>query len=57
MKLKGRRFQTEEIQTESQQVLKMLQENYLQECFKNRQRRWDRWQASQGDYFEGDAGH
>jgi hypothetical protein len=30
-------------------------ENAFQECFKNWQRRWD-CQASQGDYFEGNAG-
>jgi len=57
MKLKGRRFQTaEKIQAESQAVLNTLRENDFQECFKNWQRRWDRCQASEGDYFEGDAG-
>jgi len=56
MKLKGRRFQTlEEIQAESQVVLYTLRENDYQECFKNWQRRWDRCQAPEGDYFEGDA--
>jgi len=56
MKLKGRRFQTlEEIQAESQAALNKLRENYFQECFKNWQHHWDR-QASEGDYFEGDAG-
>ena len=55
MKLKGRRFQTEEIQAESQAVLNTLPEIDFQECFKNWQRRWDR-QASEGDYFEGDSG-
>jgi len=57
MKLKGRRFQTvEEIQAELQAVLNTLRENDFQECFKNWQRRWDRCQTSEGDYFEGDAG-
>ena len=57
MKLKGRRFQNlEEIQADSQAVLKTLRENDFQECFKNWQRRCDRSQASEGDYFEGDAG-
>ena len=57
MKLKGRIFQTlEEIQAESQAVLNTLRENDFQECFKNWQRRWDRCQASEGDYFKGDAG-
>ena len=56
MRLKGRRFQMEEIQAEWQAVLNMLRENNFQECFKNWQCRWDRCQASEGDYFEGDAG-
>ena len=57
MKLKGRRIQTlEEIQAESQSILNTLRENDFRECFKNWQRRWDRCQASEGDYFEGDAG-
>ena len=56
MKLKGRRFQTEEIQIESQAVLNTLRENDFQECFKNWQRHLDHCQASEGDYFEGDAG-
>ena len=57
MKLKGRSFQRlEEIQSEMQAVLNTLRENDFQECFKNWQRRWDRCQVSEGDYFEGDAG-
>ena len=56
MKLKGRRFQTEEIQAESQAVLNTLRENDFQECFKNWQRRWARCQASQEEYFEADVG-
>jgi hypothetical protein len=48
MKLRGRRFQTEEIQAESQAVLNMLRENYFQERFKNWQHRWDRCQVSEG---------
>jgi hypothetical protein len=56
MKLKGTRFQTEEIQAESQAVLNTIRENDLQECFKNWQHRWGRYQASEGDYIEGDAG-
>jgi len=56
MKLKVGRFQTlEEIQAESQAVLNMLRENDFQECLKNWQRCWDYCQASEGDYFEGDA--
>ena len=57
MKLKGRRFQTlEEIQAQLQAVLNTLRENDFPECFKNLQRRWDRCQASEGDYFEGGVG-
>jgi len=57
MKLKGRRFQTlEEIQAESQTVLNTLGENDFQECFKNWQHHWNRCQASEGDYFEGEDG-
>jgi transposase len=56
MKLKGRRFQmVEEIQAESQAALNTLGEHGFQECFKNWQRRWDRCQASEGNYCEGDA--
>ena len=46
----------EEIQAESQAVLNILQVNDFQECFKTWQRRWDRCQASEWDYFEGDVG-
>ena len=56
MKVKERRFQAEEIRAESQAVLNTLRENDFQECFKKWQRHWDRCQASEGDYFEGDAG-
>jgi len=57
MKFKGRRFQKlEEIQSESQAVVNTLRENDFQVCFKNWQCPWDRCQASEGDYFESDAG-
>jgi len=46
----------EEIQEKSQAVLNTLRENDFQEYFKNWQSRWDRCQASEGDYFKGDAG-
>ena len=56
MKLNRRRYQTaEEIEAESQAVLNTLGEIDFQECLKNWQRRWDRYQASEGDYFEGDV--
>ena len=56
MKLKGRRYQTEEIQAELQAVLNTLRENDFEECLKNWQCRWDRCQASEGDCSESDAG-
>jgi hypothetical protein len=46
----------EEIQAKSQAALNTLREKDFQECFKYWQRRWDHCQASEGDYFEGDAG-
>jgi hypothetical protein len=45
----------EEIQAESQAALNTLGENDFQECFKNWQCHWDRCQASEGNYSEGDA--
>ena len=54
--LRGEDFKRWRIQAESQAVLNTLRENDFQECFKNWQRRWDHYQASKGDYFEGDAG-
>jgi hypothetical protein len=46
----------EEIQAELQAVLNTLGENDFPECFKNWQWHWDHCQASEGNYFEGDAG-
>jgi len=45
-----------EIQAELQAILNTLRENDFQYCFKNWQRSWDHCQASEGYYFEGDAG-
>ena len=57
MKFKGRRFQRlEEIQAESQAVPNTLRENDFQKYLKNWQNHWDRCQASEGEYVEGDAG-
>jgi hypothetical protein len=57
IKLKGRRFDTvEEIQTESQKVLKTLTQKDFQDSFRSWQKRWDRCVRFQGDYFEGDGG-
>jgi len=56
LQLKGRRFDiVEEIQRESQNVLRTLREQDFQHAFQQWQRRWDRYVAVQGDYFEGDA--
>jgi hypothetical protein len=56
LKLKGRRFDgLEEIQRESHNVLGTLREQDFQHAFQQWQRRWNRWVAAQGDYFEGDA--
>jgi hypothetical protein len=56
IKLKGRRFDTaEEIQAESQKVLKMLTQKDLQDSFRSWQKSWDRCVCSEGDYFEGDG--
>jgi hypothetical protein len=37
-------------------IIRKIRENNLEECFKNWQRRWDRCQALEGDYFEGETG-
>jgi len=56
LQLKGHRFdRVEEIQQESQNVLGTLREQDFQHAFQQRQRRWDRCVAAQGDYFERDA--
>jgi hypothetical protein len=56
-KLKGRRVEsTEEIQAESQDVMKMLTQNDLQQCFLSWKSRWDRCINAEGDYFKGDGG-
>jgi hypothetical protein len=56
MKLKGRKISDGGRNSESQAVLNTLRDNDFQECFKNWQRCWDRCEASEEDYFEGDAG-
>jgi len=58
LRLKGRCFvSTEEIQTESQQVLNMLTPADFNECFQKWQNRWDCCTQAQGDYFKGDGGN
>jgi hypothetical protein len=57
IKLKGRRLDTvEEIQAESQKVLKTLTQKDFQDSFRSWQKRWDRCVRSQGDYVAGDSG-
>jgi len=53
LQLKGRRFDTVEIQRESQNVLGMLWEQDFQHAFQQWQRYWYWCVAAQGDYFEG----
>jgi hypothetical protein len=56
-KLKGRCFNsTEEIQTESQDVMKTLTRNDFQQCFRSWKSRWDRCVNAKGDYFKVDRG-
>ncbi|KMQ82802.1 mariner mos1 transposase [Lasius niger] len=57
LKLKERRFKTlQEIETESQRVLHMLQQKDFQGTFEAWQKRWGHCIKSQGDYFEGNGG-
>jgi hypothetical protein len=57
LKLKGRCFDsTEEIQTESRDVIKMLTRNDFQQCFRSWKSHWDRCINAERDYFEGDGG-
>jgi hypothetical protein len=57
LKLKGRRFESiEEIQFESQDVMKMLTQNDFQQCFRLWKSRWDLCINAEGVYFEGDGG-
>jgi len=56
LQLKGRQFdRVKEIQWELQNVLGTLRKQDFQHTFQQRQRRWNRCIAAQGDYFEGDA--
>jgi len=56
LKLKGRQFDIEDIQAESQRVLDTLKEKDFQEAFQKWRRRWDRCLRVGGNYFEGDGG-
>jgi hypothetical protein len=57
-RLKDRRFDTiQEIQAESQVVLKTLTLEDFQGCMESWKICWDRCIHAQGDYFEGDSGN
>jgi hypothetical protein len=57
LKLMGRRFDgIEEIQTESQDVMKALTRHDFQQCFRSWKSRWDRRINAEGDYFEWNGG-
>ena len=56
LRMKGRRIETEEIEAESQAVLNTIREYDFQECFEKGHRPWNRCEASEGGYFEGDSG-
>jgi hypothetical protein len=47
---------TEEIHTESQEVIDTLTFENFQGCMKSWETRWDHCIHAQGDYFEGDGG-
>jgi hypothetical protein len=50
LNLKERRFDsTEEIQTETQDWMKMLTKNYFQQCFRSWKSRWDSCISAKGD--------
>jgi hypothetical protein len=57
LKLKWRRCDSpEECQIESQDALKTLTQNDLQQCFRSWKSRRDRCINAEGNYFEGDKG-
>jgi transposase len=57
LKLNRRRFESiEDIQAESQDVMKMLTQNDFQQCFQSWKSHWDRCINAEGDYIEGDGG-
>jgi hypothetical protein len=57
LKLKERRFEdVEEIQAESQDVIKMMTQNDFPQCFRPWNSCWNRCITAEGDYFKGDGG-
>jgi hypothetical protein len=53
--LKGRRFQTIEIQENATIELRAITSSAFQEAFQKTKKRWERRIASGGDHFEGDS--
>jgi transposase len=54
--LKGRRFQTiEEIKENAIRELRAITESAFQKAFQQWKKRWERYIASRGEYFEGDS--
>jgi len=57
LKLKLGRFDSiEMIQNKSQDVMKTLRRNVLQQCFRSWKSRWNRCISADGDYLNGDGG-
>jgi histone-lysine N-methyltransferase SETMAR len=55
--LKGRPLDDmDDIRCNTTEALKAIPQNQLQNCFEGWTRRWHRYIASQGEYFEGDHG-
>jgi hypothetical protein len=53
--LKGRHFDDiDDIRSNTTAALKAITQNQFQNCFEGWTRRWHRYIASQGEYFEGD---
>jgi len=53
--LKGKRFATvEEVKTASQEALNNIKLQQFHKCFTQRGKRFDKFIASSGEYFEGD---
>jgi histone-lysine N-methyltransferase SETMAR len=58
LQLKGCHFDmTEEIHTETQEVIDTFKFENFQGCMKSWETRWDCYIHSQGDYIEGDSGN
>jgi hypothetical protein len=57
LKVKGRYFDdNDDIRSNTMAALKASPQNQFQNCFAGWTKRWHRYIASQGEYFEGDHG-